>query len=234
MRKIEIKTIDKHGMLTIIREIEPHVQPSGQTKRKVLCECDCGNKKEVQLHNLRSGHTTSCGCHQKEKTAEVNITHGMYNHHLYMVWNSMKDRCNNSNHKQYSDYGGRGITVCPEWNSSDATAFLEWALASGYKKGLQIDRIDNNKGYNPSNCRFVTRSTNQMNKRKYKNCSSNYRGVSFKKDRNKYEAHIAISDGKIKYLGSFETELEAAKAYDSYIIENNLPNKLNFNDDIPF
>lgn len=84
---------------------------------------------------------------------------------LYNRWRCMKKRCYNQNTSEYERYGGRGITVCEEWiNSSDA--FIEWALSHGYKEELQIDRIDNNKGYSPDNCRWVTPKVNMNNRRK--------------------------------------------------------------------
>jgi len=84
-------------------------------------------------------------------------------HALYTVWYSMKQRCLNSNSLAYPNYGGRGITVCPEWMGFDL--FYEWATSNGYQQGLEIDRADNDKGYTPDNCRFVTPTVNANNKR---------------------------------------------------------------------
>jgi len=86
----------------------------------------------------------------------------MTNTLLYKVWQMMKDRCNNPKAQSYKYYGGRGITVCPEWERSSAT-FLKWAISHGYKQGLSIDRKDNNGDYEPSNCRFVTSRSNLRN-----------------------------------------------------------------------
>lgn len=100
------------------------------------------------------------------KPCKGHFTHGFSktNPRLFGLWETMRTRCNNKNRDKYMDYGGRGITVCDEWNNS-AEAFCEWALSNGYKDGLQIDRIDNNKGYEPSNCRFVTPKQNSRNRR---------------------------------------------------------------------
>ena len=92
--------------------------------------------------------------------------HGMTNTKLYGVWSTMISRCENYNRTKYNSYGGRGITVCDEWH--DSCVFLEWALLNGYQPGLQIDRIDNNKGYCPGNCRFVTPTENSRNRRNTK------------------------------------------------------------------
>lgn len=82
---------------------------------------------------------------------------------LYMVWITMKNRCENPNRAKYKDYGARGIKVCDEWHNAEA--FCKWALENGYKEGLQIDRIDNNGNYEPSNCRWVTPKENSRNRR---------------------------------------------------------------------
>ena len=81
---------------------------------------------------------------------------------LYRVWCSMKERCNNPNHKSYKNYGGKGIKVCNEW-SSDYSKFLSWAYEHGYKEGLTIDRINGNNDYSPENCRWVTTAEQNRN-----------------------------------------------------------------------
>lgn len=97
-----------------------------------------------------------------------NVRHGLYKEHkdLFNLWQTMKTRCENPKRKNYERYGERGITVCEEWH--EAKNFVEWALSNGYKKGLQLDRIDNNKGYYPENCRFVTATENSRNRRNSK------------------------------------------------------------------
>lgn len=82
---------------------------------------------------------------------------------LLRVWYSMQYRCNNPKREDYERYGGRDITVCLEWKNY--RSFWEWAQANGFKEGLELDRIDNNKGYSPDNCHFVTRKVNNNNKR---------------------------------------------------------------------
>ena len=91
--------------------------------------------------------------------------HGLSYEPLFNVLSKMHYRCENENHSEYEDYGGRGITVCEEWSMDNAQAFISWAKEHGWRKGLQIDRIDNNKGYSPDNCRFVTPKENARNKR---------------------------------------------------------------------
>lgn len=127
-----------------------------------LCECDCGNKTVVQRANLTSGGTLSCGCHRRENVIRRSTTHGESNTPLYYVWHSMHQRCNNTNHKFYPRYGGRGIKVCDEWG--DFEPFRDWALDSGYESGLTLDRECNDSGYYPENCRWVPQQT-QVNNR---------------------------------------------------------------------
>lgn len=135
-----------------------------RTQRPVWeCQCDCGNKKLVTSSDLTHGRVMSCGCFHSEMVAKRNFRHGLKRHPLYMVWRDIKDRCYNSKNIGYHRYGGRGILMCDEWlNSPDV--FIRWGETHGYEKGLQIDRIDNDKGYSPDNCRFVTCHDNNRNK----------------------------------------------------------------------
>ena len=132
----------------------------------------------------------------------MNRKHGYKSHPLYPVWSAMKTRCLNKNHRDYKYYGGRGITVCKDWINS-AENFINWALSSGWVPGLQIDRENNDCGYHPDNCRFVTRLVNARNTRVVKNNTSGFRGVSFNKRVGKYIAYIG-SGKNLEYLGCFK------------------------------
>ena len=150
-------TGERFGRLTVIeRDIS-------QKRTVWICRCDCGNVKSVQSTHLRSGATTSCGCFQKERASQANKTHGFTHTSLHNRWKAIRQRCNNPDDPRYKDYGARGITLCPEWN--DFEVFSKWAMENGYNEDLQLDRIDNNKGYSPDNCRWCTGSVNNHNRR---------------------------------------------------------------------
>lgn len=136
-----------------------------------------------------------------------NYKHGGNNTRLFFIWQSMLDRCRRPKNKQYKDYGGRGITVCSEWE--DFAIFREWALSNGYTDSLTIDRIDNDKGYCPSNCRWAnkyTQSNNKSNNRKItykgktktlaqwcKELKLNYGTVSSRLNRSKMSVDLAFT-----------------------------------------
>lgn len=127
---------------------------------KWLCRCECGTIKAVPGTALRNGSSKSCGCYNHEIISQGKHK---YKTKLYAVWNSMKNRCRCKTDKAYHNYGGRGIGYTEEWNDFDK--FEEWALSNGYKQGLWLDRIDNDKDYSPANCRWTTPKVQQNNKR---------------------------------------------------------------------
>lgn len=126
------------------------------------CKCDCGNEVDVRSDGLSTGQTKSCGCLHKEVVSKLKTKHKKCNTRLYDSWTDLKQRCYNKHNNRYKNYGGRGITVCDEWRNN-FQSFYDWAMSNGYQENLTIDRIDVNGNYEPSNCRWIDRKTQQRN-----------------------------------------------------------------------
>jgi len=151
----------RFGRLSVIG-----VDDRGTRKTYFWCKCDCGTVKSIRGDGLLSGSIVSCGCKKREQdriNLEANHKHKMSHTRPYEIWQGMKGRCYNPHDTRYDRYGGRGITVCDEWKE-DFAKFYEWALNNGYSENLTIDRIDNDKGYFPENCRWVDQETQARNR----------------------------------------------------------------------
>ena len=151
----------RFGRLSVIG-----VDDRGTRKTYFWCKCDCGTVKSIRGDGLLSGSIVSCGCKKREQdriNLEANHKHKMSHTRPYEIWQGIKGRCYNKNDVRYSRYGGRGITVCEEWRE-DFSSFYKWALANGYRDDLTIDRIDNDKGYSPDNCRWADQETQSRNR----------------------------------------------------------------------
>lgn len=155
MKRIELIKGQKFGKLTYIEEAESKRLPSGQINRIAKCLCDCGKTKEVRFLHLVRFRILSCGCIVKKiKGASKNP--------LSKIWRAIKYRTA-ENYFERHLYYDKGIKVCDEWLNS-CSSFISWSEKNGYKKGLQIDRIDNSKGYSPENCRWVSQKINVNNR----------------------------------------------------------------------
>lgn len=126
-----------------------------------LCSCSCGGSKIVRSSLITNKTAKSCGCLKKEILLARNTKHNRSKTKLYYVWAGMKARCGNKKHISYPWYGAKGVDVCKEWKTN-YLSFEKWALNNGYKEGLCIGRINPNKNYSPSNCRFITQSQNNL------------------------------------------------------------------------
>lgn len=155
-------TGQRFGRLVVVKAAGRNKQGSALW----LCRCDCGGLTTVRGSDLRNGSVKSCGCAKVEACRARITRHGGGGTRLYDIWKGMRARCNNPNHKAYPQYGGRGIKICREWD--DFASFREWALANGYREDLTIDRINNDEGYEPNNCRWASYVEQRHNQRRYK------------------------------------------------------------------
>ena len=157
-------TGQKFGLLTAMRRSD--VKDKREYKWVYLCQCGntCVMRPSYVSWYAKKGQTPSCGCITEAMRKANSTTHGhsRNNEPIYMAWSSMRQRCNNPSHKAYASYGGRGIKVCKRWDKFE-NFFSD--MSPTWKKGLSLDRIDNNKGYSPDNCRWVTMSVQNRNKR---------------------------------------------------------------------
>lgn len=137
----------------------------------IKCRCLCGNEIVVRKPHFINNHTKSCGCLNKEKTSQINKTHGLSNSSTYGSWMSMIQRCTNKKMIYFNRYGGRGIKICDSWLKFD-----NFLLDMGIKPNddYQLDRIDNNGNYEKNNCKWSSRLENCNNKNN--NIKYNYKG----------------------------------------------------------
>lgn len=158
---VNIQEGKKYGMLTAICKA-----PNRGMRVMWLFKCDeCGNENAMQACRVVRGTIKSCRCTAGRNAGLKHFKHGQCKNPLYKVWNGMRERCANPKNKSYPNYGARGIRFSNEWKTF-AGFFKD--MGNGYQKGLYLDRIDNNKGYNKENCRWVDVVVSGQNRRNVK------------------------------------------------------------------
>jgi hypothetical protein len=205
VRKTLIEKGQRFGRLVYIAD-----SPDKRQSRYVLAECDCGKIVHARLAHLTGGQIQSCGCFRRD----THSSHHMSRSKIYKRWAEMLNRCRNPNSSKYSNYGGRGITVCDRWHDF-ANFFADVGLPPAADS--DIDRIDNNGNYEPGNVRWAGAVVQVRNQRKRQGCSSQYRGVCYASTRRgskKWRAEIKVGPSRMQ-LGLFAAEDEAARAYDA-------------------
>lgn len=169
-------------------------------------KCKCGNTAILRAILVRSGTTKSCGCLSRETASKNNSTHRLRDTRLYSIWSSIKTRCFNKKASRYKDWGGRGILMCEEWKN-DFKKFYDWAMSNGYSNRLVIDRENNDKNYEPNNCKWVTYRENNFNKRTTVMVNVDGEKISLAKICEKHNKNYKLVSGRIHKGWSLEKAL---------------------------
>lgn len=184
-------------------------------KWKWLCKCDCGNYKEIDIHNLLRKDKTptrTCGKCEKSKKNTKCYKHGMSKTRVYQCYKLMKNRCYNKHNKKYYLYGERGITVCDEWlGKNGSTNFINWALQNGYNDNLTLDRINNNLGYSPNNCRWATRKEQANNLRCNKRYTIDNKVYTMSQIADKFNINYKLLESRLRNGWSLEKAIYTPK-----------------------
>lgn len=198
-------TGQKFGRLTVLRKTDKN-----RHRQQIWeCICECGKKVFASTSSLKSKNTQSCGCYKKHKLTTKMTKHGMHNSTEYRTWWHIIGRCHTETNRSYSEYGGRGITVCQRWRDSFEAFYAD--MGPKPHPDYSIDRIDNDGNYEPSNCRWADRTVQSTNQRLYKTNTYGCKGIYYDKKRKKWCAHIGSLRRHI-HLGRFETLKEAIVA----------------------
>lgn len=203
------------GRLTVIAHDELYTK-----KTKWICRCICGKVVSVTGIGLANGSTASCGCLKHDVMMNRQVTHAMTGSREHRIWMGMKNRCYNESYSRYYDYGGRGITVCPEWINSFTTFYRDMGRCPS---GKSLERTDNSLGYSAKNCIWATRKQQQNNMR------SNvfWEAFGITKNRRTWAKSLGIAANSIDWA------LAHGKTLEEYIIKRNLQDRVNNDAAVP-
>lgn len=154
-------TGQRFGRLLALGPVRPH--PT--SKLMWLCQCDCGNNKVVNGSHLLTGKTVSCNCFRIEQTIATSTRHGLYGTWLYFRWSHIVSRCHNPLNPRYQDYGGRGIHLFAAWRESVELFCSYVSELEHFGQDRTLDRINNDRGYEPGNVRWATTTEQNRNTR---------------------------------------------------------------------
>lgn len=184
------------------------VPASRGTRLFWICRCECGNTVTVSATHLRSGHTNSCGCFQKQRATEAKTVHGdcgrQGKHPIYETWRGMMDRCYRSSCESYKYYGAKGVRVCRRWRS-----YINFKadMLGTWQAGLTLNRRDNDGSYTPANCHWATQIEQSFNR-------SNNRWIEWQGQRRTItqwaaylQIHHTVIHGRLKRGWSIEKAL---------------------------
>lgn len=198
--KYSVSIGDVFGRLRVISE----AFPNKDGHYRVRCLCECGNESDVTTRQLHLSMVVSCGC----KRLEGQYKHGMYDTRPMSIYGHMKRRCTTPKEAHYEDYGGRGISYDPKWETFEG--FWE-DMGEGYSDELELDRIDPNGNYCKENCRWVDKYMQAFNTRKRKDNTSGKSGVYLNSRSGKWCAKISFEGRQIS-LGTYVSFEDAVKA----------------------
>lgn len=193
-------TGQKFGLLTVISETESTIRHC----RMWLCRCECGNLHRVKTEYLRNNDTKSCGCQKLNGFARHRNTHGYTDSLTYVSWCSMKNRCQNPKTPQFKNYGGRGITIDPSWNTFES--FLT-DMGERPGKSFSLERVDNNAGYSKENCKWATTTEQARNRRNIRNYTINGETHPLKTWCSKYKIAYSTVNSRLKFGWDIKTAL---------------------------
>lgn len=196
----------RFGRLTVLKRASDATNTYGRPIARWAARCECGKSTIVRGIKLTGGVTQSCGCLHRERFAEARRTHGLRRTREYNIWAHIKNRCLNPADARFHLWGGRGITICDEWRDN----FLAFYADMGEcPPGMSIDRIDNDRGYEPGNCRWATPSQQSNNLRTVRRLTHNGKTATLTEWAAKWGCSRDAIKLRLKRGQSFATVAEA-------------------------